>query len=80
MVFGALGYFWLQRTQVEMDLQEVTLERVTKNNAKFVMILLRPIYHETKNIEALGKKLVESHSASRRQEMTRTVRRDQRQQ
>ena len=56
MVFGALGSFWLQRPQAEMDLQEVTLERVTKNNAKFVMILLRTIYHETKKIEALGKK------------------------
>ena len=56
MVFGALGSFWLQRTQVEMDLEEVTLERVTKTNAKFVMVLLRPIYHETKKIEAAGKK------------------------
>ena len=41
MVFGALGSFWLQRTQVEMDLEEVTLERVTKTNAKFVLVLLR---------------------------------------
>ena len=38
------------------SLQEVTLERVSKSNMKYVMVLLRPIYHEVKEMRQDGKK------------------------
>ena len=56
MVLAALVALLPQSSSANMNLQEVTLERVTKNNAKFVAVVLRPIYHEMKKIEAAGKK------------------------
>ena len=56
MVLAALAALLPQSSSANMSLQEVTLERVTKNNAKFVAVMLRPIYHEMKKIEAAGKK------------------------
>ena len=56
MVLAALAALLPQSSSANMNLQEVTLERVTKNNAKFVAVMLRPIYHDVKKIEAAGKK------------------------
>ena len=44
-------------TSTGMSLQEATLERITKNNTKFVMVLLRPIYYEVKKWSLLAKTL-----------------------
>ena len=35
-----------------MTLQEVTLERITKNNTKFVRVLLRPVYETPAKVKA----------------------------
>ena len=56
MVLAALAALLPQSSSTNMNLQAVTLERVTKNNAKFVAVMLRPIYHDVKKIEAAGKK------------------------
>ena len=56
MVLAALARVLPQRPNSNMTLQEVTLERLSKNNIKYVVLLLRPVYHEMKKIEAIGKK------------------------
>ena len=58
MVFGFLNNFVSQPISGNsnvMSLEEVTLERITKNNTRFVMVLLRPVYHEMKKMESIGK-------------------------
>ena len=58
MVFGFLNNFISQPISGNsnvMSLEEVTLERITKNNTRFVMVLLRPVYHEVKKMESIGK-------------------------
>ena len=58
MVFGFLNNFVSQPISGNsnvMTLEEVTLERITKNNTRFVMVLLRPVYHEVKKMESIGK-------------------------
>ena len=38
-----------------MSLQEVTLERITKSNTHMVMVVLRPVYHEMKQLPGKDK-------------------------
>ena len=38
-----------------MSLQEVTLDRITKSNAHMVMVVLRPVYHEMKQLPGKDK-------------------------
>ena len=38
-----------------MSLQEVTLDRITKSNTHMVMVVLRPVYHEMKQLPGKEK-------------------------
>ena len=45
----------LQPRSGNMSLQEVTLDRITKSNTHMVMVVLRPVYHETKQLPGKDK-------------------------